>query len=63
MFPAFAAKPRLFEELLDVVVDLVPDLLVENGVLSNAEGGGAAHGHGGTQGGCAPGRLNGEPLS
>lgn len=35
--PGLCCEAKTFEELLDVVVDLVPDLLVENGVLTGAE--------------------------
>lgn len=35
--PGLCCEAETFEELLDVVVDLVPDLLVENRVLTGAE--------------------------
>jgi hypothetical protein len=35
--PGLCCEAQTFEELLDIVVDLVPELLVENGVLTSAE--------------------------
>lgn len=35
--PGLCCEAQTFEELLDIVVDLVPDLLVANGVLTGTE--------------------------
>ena len=35
--PGLCCEAHAFEELLDIVVNLVPDLLVDNGVLTGAE--------------------------